>query len=418
MVEAMQVPKGYKNTDVGIIPNEWNVQILKSLVFCHNAGVYKKKELYGTGCNIVGVSNLYEINYVGGQVFASVPLSEQELKLSSLKENDLLYGESSLVREGIARTIYVTAGGAGTAFAWHTRRYSVEQKKLLSRYLYYYLQSRPARKHMMDKCIQTALTGINTSEYFACPIPLPSIAEQTAVATALNDADALITGLEKLIAKKKAIKQGAMQELLKPKDGWEVKKLGQIADVTKLAGYEYSKYFNSYKDAGEIIVIRGTNITHNKLDLSDTKTIPRQISNNLLRSKLNKNDLVFAYVGTIGPVYLINEDDKYHLGPNTSKISAKKDITPQYLLKYFTSEYIKNEIIEYTSIGAQPSLSMAKIRKFRIAYPNTKEEQTRITQILSDMDAEIEALKKKLDKYKMLKQGMMQNLLTGRIRLI
>ena len=197
---------------------------------------------------------------------------------------------------------------------------------------------------------------------------------------------------------------------------WEIRKLGEVAYITKLAGFEYTNYFNSYKDGGDIIVIRGTNITKNKLDLSDVRAIPSSTSNKLPRSKLNKDDLVFAYVGTIGPVYLVKEDDKFHLGPNTSKISAGDLINPHFLFYYFTSWLILNEIIEYTSVGAQPSLSMSKIRKFKIILP-TLPEQTAIANALSDVDTSISSMEKLITKKRNIKQGAMQLLLTGKKRL-
>ena len=192
----------------------WPVVKLGSLVRHHNAGVYKKKELYGKGCNIVGVADLYDIHYVGDQTFAQVPLSDKEREEYSLEKNDLLYAESSLVQEGIARTVYVTQEGAGTAFAWHTRRFRVDEGSLLPNYLYYYLQSPAARAHMIQNSIQTAITGINTTSYFACPVPLPSIPEQNAIAGVLSDMDAELAALEQRLAKTRALKQGMMQELL------------------------------------------------------------------------------------------------------------------------------------------------------------------------------------------------------------
>lgn len=200
-----------------------------------------------------------------------------------------------------------------------------------------------------------------------------------------------------------------------PED-WNIEKLGNISYITKLAGFEYSKHFNSYNDEGEIIVIRGTNITNNRLDLSDIKTIPRKTSNYLVRSKLNKGDLVFAYVGTIGPVFLIEENDKYHLGPNTSKITLNKNVSNNFIFSYFNSWLIKNEIIERTSIGAQPSLSMAKIRSFNIVLP-TYQEQKAIATALTDIDHLITNLETLITKKKAIKQGAMQQLLTGKKRL-
>ncbi|AWH72624.1 restriction endonuclease subunit S [Dokdonia sp. Dokd-P16] len=216
------------------------------------------------------------------------------------------------------------------------------------------------------------------------------------------------------------IKQGAALSLpqgykqtevgLIPED-WEVNYLGNVSFVTKLAGFEYTLHFNSYKDGGDIIVVRGTNITHNKMDLSDVKTIPSATSNKLLRSKLFKNDLVFAYVGTIGPIFLIDENDKYHLGPNTAKISVEKELDSKYLYHFFTSVFIENEIYETTSVGAQPSLSMTKIRSFKIVTP-TLAEQKAIATALSDVDELISSLDALIAKKKAIKQGAMQQLLT------
>ena len=196
-----------------------------------------------------------------------------------------------------------------------------------------------------------------------------------------------------------------------PED-WEVKKLGSLAFITKLAGFEYSKHFNSYKDGGEIIVVRGTNITKNKLDLTETKYIPRKISDFLYRSKLSKGDLVFAYVGTIGPIYLVNENDRFHLGPNTAKIRIEdKNTDVNFIHNYFLSEFIRKEIDDRISVGAQPSLSMFKIRDFSIPLPPLAEQEA-IAAALSDCDVWIESLEAVIAKKRLIKQGAMQKLLT------
>lgn len=196
-----------------------------------------------------------------------------------------------------------------------------------------------------------------------------------------------------------------------PED-WSVGKLGAVAFITKLAGFEYSKYFNSYKDGGEIIVVRGTNITHNKLDLSDTKYIPRKTSDFLYRSKLSKGDLVFAYVGTIGPIYLIEQNNRFHLGPNTAKIRIEdKKVDTQFIYNYFLSEFIRKEIEDRISVGAQPSLSMSKIRDFTIPLPPLPEQEA-IAEALSDCDAWIDGIEQLLAKKRLIKQGAMQELLT------
>ena len=202
----------FHNTEVGMIPKSWQIKKLQSLVKDHNSGVYKKKELYGEGCNIVGVADLYKIHHIGGQEFRRVPLSEEEKIKFTLKNNDLLYNESSLVKEGIARTLYVTEKGAGTAFAWHTRRYSIDQDKVLSIFLYYYLEG-PGRKHMLRKCIQTAITGINTTDYFACPILIPPPSEQRQIAAILDQCDGMIAIAHENLISIKALKMKLINQI-------------------------------------------------------------------------------------------------------------------------------------------------------------------------------------------------------------
>ena len=128
----------------------WEVFSLASIVEKHNSGIYKKKELYGRGINIIGVSNFFDIDAVDGQLFSRVPLSKQEVDRYTLKEGDIIYTESSLVRSGIAKSLYVTAKGEGTAFAWHTRRFSVNRKRSHPAFLYYYLASDTARRFIVS----------------------------------------------------------------------------------------------------------------------------------------------------------------------------------------------------------------------------------------------------------------------------
>lgn len=412
----MEVRKGYKQTELGPIPNDWEVKSLGQLgKFSKGQGIRKDEALSGN-IPCVRYGELYTRHNDYVKQFHSFISREISLSSKKLKVGDILFAGSGETKEEIGKSV---------AFIDSIEAYAggdiviLSPNNVNSLYLGYLLNTPYVQKQKASKGQGDAVVHISATQLANIIISMPlTIQEQTAIATALSDTDALITSLEKLIAKKRNIKQGAMQELLKPKKGWEMKRLGELADVTKLAGYEYSKHFNSYKDGGEIIVIRGTNITHNKLDLSDVKKIPRAVSNYLIRSKLNKGDLVFAYVGTIGPVYLIDEDDRYHLGPNTSKITVKDEISPEFLLIYFKTSFIQNEINEHTSVGAQPSLSMLKIRRFKICFPKSKEEQVNLIEIFNCIDHEIDLLESKLEKYRQIKSGMMQNLLTGKIRLV
>lgn len=396
MLESQHVRPGYKQTEVGVISEDWDVKKLLSIVRTHNSGIYKSQELYGRGHNIVGVSDIYGIDKVDGQTFAAVPLSSKEVSKHTLQCNDLLYGESSLVREGIARTVYVTERGAGTAFAWHTRRYSIDQRTLQSQYLYYYLQSRPARSHMISNSIQTAITGINTVAYFACPIIVPPIAEQEAIAEALSDADALIESLELLIAKKRHLKQGAMQELLTGKKRlpgfggeWEVKSIGDVLTVA------HGKSQHSVTDRNGIYPILATG---------------GQIgtANQFL---YDKPSVLIGRKGTIDrPQYM----DQPFWTVDTLFYSV---IHEPNNAKYLFYQFCLIDWKQHNEASGVPSLNARTIERIELNIP-PPEEQTAIATFLSDMDTEIAALEQQLAKARGIKQGMMQELLTGRIRLV
>ena len=417
----MEVKTGYKQTEVGVIPEDWDVRKLKSLVRSHNSGIYKSQAIYGHGYNIAGVSDIYGIEKVDGQFFANVPLSPQERAKHSLHCNDLLYGESSLVREGIARTVYVTEQGAGTAFAWHTRRYSIDQRTLLSSYLYYYLQTTPARAHMISNSIQTAITGINTVAYFACPTIVPPIAEQEAIAEALSDADALIESLDQLFTKKRQIKKGAMQELLRPKPSHEIQLLGNVSSLKGRIGWQGLKQTEFTANDYEPFLITGMNFKDGAIRWSEVYHISEARYGMAPEIQLRPNDVLMTKDGTIGKVLYIDAIPYPGKASLNSHLLLFRPIgaryNPRYLYYQLGSRRFK-DFVELSKSGTTFfGLSQTAVAAYPVLLPPLA-EQVRIATVLSDMDAEIAALEVKLAKARQIKQGMMQELLTGRIRLI
>lgn len=189
---------------------------------------------------------------------------------------------------------------------------------------------------------------------------------------------------------------------------WEKKKLGDISDITKLAGFEFTEYV-TYQNHGNIIALRGLNIKNNKLDLSDVKYIDNSDFNKLSRSKLYINDLLFTYVGTIGEVALINQNNKYYLAPNVCRIRPHECINAMYLLCLFNSNIIRKEINIYLTKSSQPALSMENIRKFKILVP-CLEEQTKIANFLSAFDRKLENQKAQLEHWQQIKKGLLQQM--------
>ena len=169
----------------------WEQRKLESLVIDHNAGVYIRKEDYGSGTNVIGVGNIYDNDIFDGEIYRLGPVNDDKFLL---EENDLIYGESSLVPEGIARTVCVGKNGAGSAFAWHTRRVKLDQNIVDSHFATLELNYNVSiRKYLMSVSTQTALTGMTTEGYFGATLVLPSVKEQAVISEFFKNLDHLIT---------------------------------------------------------------------------------------------------------------------------------------------------------------------------------------------------------------------------------
>lgn len=171
--------------------------------------------------------------------------------------------------------------------------------------------------------------------------------------------------------------------------GMIYKSINEIADVTKLAGFEFTKHIK-YIENGEIIALRALNLRDGHLDLKDIKRIDKSVSEQLTRSKLYKNDIVLSYTGTIGECAQIHENDKYHLAPNVAKIAPNPIfVNPQYLFYYIRSSMFRNQMYNYCHGSTQPTIPMKTIRELSIPiFP--LETQKQIASILSALDDKIE----------------------------
>jgi type I restriction enzyme S subunit len=153
-------------------------------------------------------------------------------------------------------------------------------------------------------------------------------------------------------------------------EGVEYKELGEIGDVTKLAGFEFTKHV-TYETSGKIIALRGLNIQNYRLDLSNVKYIDKSDFSKLSRSRLFIGDLLFSYVGTIGKVAIIEENDKFYLAPNVARIRFHSAIINTRFVYYFmqTNCFWRTCVNKYLSFSSMKNLTMANIRKFSIPVP-------------------------------------------------
>lgn len=181
--------------------------------------------------------------------------------------------------------------------------------------------------------------------------------------------------------------------------------LGEISDITKLAGFEFTQYV-TYEDCGKIIALRGLNCKNGKLDLSDVKYIDNSNLGKLTRSKLYIGDILFTYVGTVGEVAIIEENDKYYLAPNVSRIRLTNEYDPYFVKQMLhTNRFYNKIILPLIATSSQPALSMENVRKFKLQIPSITEQQ-KISSFLSLLDERIATQIKIIEKLESLIKGL------------
>ena len=228
-------------------------------------------------------------------------------------------------------------------------------------------------EEMESKAHGATMKHITKKDFDNTVISFPTIVEQERISNTLNKLHTIIDSkkfqLEKL---DNLIKARFVEMFGDPSKGDKIKtdkrKIGEIATVTKLAGFEFTKYIN-YQEEGDIIMLRGLNCKNGHLVLDDIKWIDQAISDALPRSKLYKGDILMTYAGTIGDVAMVDKDNTYHLAPNVGKISINNtnEINPVFLTQLFLNTH--DYIMSFASQVAQASINMQKIRDFDYYFP-------------------------------------------------
>ena len=250
----------------------------------------------------------------------------------------------------------------------------------------------------------------------------PSCQEQIKIGNFFKQLDQTINLHQQELSTLKQTKQGFLQKMF-PKEGesvpevrfpgftrdWEQRKLGEISDVTKLAGFEFTKYV-IYKDEGKIIALRGLNVKNNKLVLDDVKYIDQSDFSKLNRSKLFKDDILFTYVGTVGELAVVPENDKYYLAPNVARIRLNDNVNPQFVSQMMGNRMFYDKVIfPLIATSSQPALSMENVRKFVLKLPNI-EEQIKIGNFFKQLDDTISLYQQELDALHETKKAFLQKM--------
>jgi type I restriction enzyme S subunit len=413
----LMVEQKYKQTGWGSIPDDWVYQSIDKDIDLLTGFPFPSSKYVESGVRLLRCSNVkrgvtdWSEDIV--QYWSSVTA---DLKPYALNEGDIVIAmDGSLVGRSFAT---ISQGDLPALLLQRVAR--VRSEKIAQGYLKELICSEYFTKHCDAVKTSSAIPHISPGDIRSFKIPLPPTKEeQTAIAKVLSDTDALITGLEKLIAKKRNIKQGTMQELLRPKEGWVVKKLGDVCKVFGRIGFRGYTVNDIVKQGEGAITISPSNIQGGKMDLSKCTYLSWFKYEESPEIKIFPGDILLVKTGsTFGKTALVKVlPEKATLNP---QIVVLKEITIDNVFLAYVMGHVDVQNQINTSIvgGAIPTLSQQQVMNFDVHIPNSINEQRQIAVTLSDMDNEIESLQRKLEKYKDIKQGMMQQLLTGKIRLV
>ncbi|MGY6410821.1 MAG: restriction endonuclease subunit S [Alkalilacustris sp.] len=361
--------------------------------------------------------------YLGNRSVQWGQIDVSDLDLIKLTEGDLrkyrLQSGDLLVCEG---------GDIGRAALWQDQLEECYFQKALHRLrprgtyssvlMRYFLEYYARIGFLTNFATQTSIAHLPKDKFVTVPLPLPTHPEQQAIAAALSDADGVVAGLERVIAKKRLIKQGAMQDLLTARrrlpgfsGEWEEATISDVAHVDPEAlgagtPKEYTFRYISLEDVNQGVLSAWTDVSFGSapsrarriLQKDDVLlgTVRPNLKSHMLFDRLGAD-----WIGSTGFAVLRSRSDK---------------CIPGYLFELIMSDVIGRQIDEVIAGSNYPAISNADVRRLKVMLPTIGEQQA-IAAILRDMDAEIQTLESRLAKARAVKEGMMQNLLTGRVRL-
>ena len=406
---------GYKQTEICVIPEDWDCDKFGEKVKIYRGGSPRPIQDYithsSTGINWIKIGDVGENDkYIRSTQEKIIP--EGVSKSREVHVGDFILSNSM----SFGRPYILDINGC-----IHDGWLTIQEYKntFHTEYLYYLLSSNLVYQQYISMAAGSSVKNLNKDKVSALNVVYPTLLEQERIAEALSDVDSMISSLEKLIEKKKAVKQGAMQELLTGKKRlpgftgeWYDTTIGEHCYVFD-GTHQTPKY-----TASGIPFYSVENVTAN--DFANTKFISVE-EHKLLTTKhrIEKGDILMTRIGSIGDCKYVDWNVNASFYVSLALIKCKDTINAQFLSYYSNSTYFKKEIEIRSLLTAIPQkINLGPISEIRLNIPSDIKEQQVIASILSDMDNELEALEQKLEKTRQIKQGMMQQLLTGKIRLV
>jgi type I restriction enzyme S subunit len=418
----MEVKAGYRQTDVGIIPDDWEAVPIDSVARRGSGHTPNKKhpEYWNGDIKWISLADSDRLDalYIND---TSKKITTEGIANSSAVQHpigtvilsrDAGIGKSAIMMDSMAVSQHFIAWTCGS--------------RLDNHYLYYWLQSKKTEFERISDGSTIKTIGL---QYFKdLQIPLPIIVEQRAISTALSDVDAFITSLERLISKKRDIKHAAMQELLTGKQRlpgfsskWEEKRLGDVGKCIRGVSYNGDSDLSLFDTNNTIRLLRANNVQNAKVVknnlqyVTSERVTPQQVMRyeDILICMANGSK---ELVGKAG-LFLIDDEFDYSFGTFMGCFRNDRETThPIFIFFLLQTEQYRNSISILLSGSSINNLKPSDIESIEFLIPRM-DEQIAIITILTDIESEIAILERRRDKTKAIKQGMIQELLTGRIRL-
>lgn len=406
------IPTGYKQTEVGMIPEDWEIKQIQEVCGFIVPGRNKPRIFDGT-IPWITTPDLDD----GRAVFES----RSQLRITANEAKSVgskIVPKGSVVMSCVGELGIIALAGCDIVLNQQLHAF-LPSATINGRFLAHAIKTQ--NDYIYSVATKTALPYLNKDNCNSIPIPVPPLAEQEAIAEALSDTDALIESLEQLISKKRHLKQGAMQELLSGKKRlpgfsgeWTTRTLRQIVQTPVTDGPHLTPLF---LDDG-VPFLSVNNLVDNKIDFSDLRFISLEDHEVFSRKcKPRKGDVLLGKAASVGKVAIVDTDTEFNIWSPIALIRVSNDNDARFVYYQLQSTDLNRQIALLTNSSSQGNIGMGDIEKLSFKLP-AKPEQIDIATILSDMDAEITTLETKLAKARQLKQGMMHNLLTGRIRLV
>lgn len=413
-----QIKQGYKQTKVGIIPEDWEITPVGDL-FTFKNGLNKEKEFFGTGTPIVNYVDVYKQPYLTKQnIQGLVTVSEKELNNYDVKKGDVFFTRTSETINEIGLTTVILDDLKDTVFSGFVLRGRPKNKKLNDNFKKYCFSTFKARKEIIRKSSMTTRALTNGTLLSEVLIITPPLKEQEKIAEILTIWDEAITKQTELLRAKELQKKGLMQKLLSGEvrfggfdNEWEEVRLGEI--VKKMQSGGTPKADNQEFYNGNIPFVKVNDITSSGKYLIKTESsITEKGLKNSSAWIVPINSIIYSMYASVG-----------FLSINTIEVATSQAMINIILdLEKANLEYIyyhlldfKKNVHTYVETGTQGNLNAQTVRNLKIKLPSLPEQQ-KIAEVLSLADDEINLLKNELEELKQQKKALMQKLLTGQVR--